>query len=282
MLSSSLYPISQQGAISPAPSSKQVLADSATTQARRQSWRELACRRAYIVQLTGFSSPTKRKNSSRQTYITLKGAETGVIREGLANISNLYQIKHRFFSPSVVLSMHVLLSLDVSALRHDCLPTLEPGTKSRISARFMAQGGSSGGCSSGGGGASAVLATCVRSPCASKFSGNPRRSLFGAWAFPERNFFRGLALAARSRPPEQVFAVLFFRFSRTKVCIALISLLRVNSFFGERTAASYRASSRIIHLLYLGPYFLSPSRNSYPRSHSRLFSPLLTACHEFS
>ena len=152
MLSSSLYPISQQGAISPAPSSKQVLADSATTQARRQSWRELACRRAYIVQLTGFSSPTKRKNSSRQTYITPKGAETGVIREGLANISNLYQIKHRFFSPSVVLSMHVLLSLDVSALRHDCLPTLEPGTKSRISARFMAQGGSSGGCSSGGGG----------------------------------------------------------------------------------------------------------------------------------
>ena len=37
----------------------------------------------------------------------------------------------------------------------------------------------------------ALPATCAPSPCASKFSGNPRRSLFGGWALPERNVFGG-------------------------------------------------------------------------------------------
>ena len=37
----------------------------------------------------------------------------------------------------------------------------------------------------------ALLATCAPSPCASKVRRNPRRSLFGGWALPERNVFGG-------------------------------------------------------------------------------------------
>ena len=37
--------------------------------------------------------------------------------------------------------MHIYFyHLTLSALPHDCLPTLEPGTRTRISARFMAPG----------------------------------------------------------------------------------------------------------------------------------------------
>ena len=40
-----------------------------------------------------------------------------------------------------------------------------------------------------GGAVRALLATYARRLCASKFSGNPRCSLFGGWGLPERNVF---------------------------------------------------------------------------------------------
>ena len=81
------------------------------------------------------------------------------------------------------------------ALPHDCLSPLEPGTKFWISARWRrvtktprAHQGVLLGREAG---VRALRATCVQSPCASKFSGNPRRSLFGGGALPERNVFEG-------------------------------------------------------------------------------------------
>ena len=42
-----------------------------------------------------------------------------------------------------------------------------------------------------GAGVRALRTTCARSPCASKFSGNPRRPLVGGGALSERNVFGG-------------------------------------------------------------------------------------------
>ena len=53
----------------------------------------------------------------------------------------------------------------------------------------------------------ALLETCERSPCTSKFSGNPRRSFFGVWALPERKVFWGVRSVARSGPGELLLAV---------------------------------------------------------------------------
>ena len=51
---------------------------------------------------------------------------------------------------------------------------------------------SSGGCSLGGGPQSALFWRRVRRALAPrKFAGNPRRSLFGGWALPERNVLGG-------------------------------------------------------------------------------------------
>ena len=48
------------------------------------------------------------------------------------------------------------------------------------------------GCSSGGGSQSAPFWRCVRRALTPRrLSGNPRRSLFGGWALPERNVFVG-------------------------------------------------------------------------------------------
>ena len=76
---------------------------SATTQASRQSWRELACRRAFIIQLAAFSKRRKISKYVRQKNATThKVAEAGVMREGLAFIYNVNKIKHCSFSPSFV------------------------------------------------------------------------------------------------------------------------------------------------------------------------------------
>ena len=62
----------------------------------------------------------------------------------------------------------------------------------------------------------ARLATCAPSPCASKFSENPRRSLFGGWVLPERNVFGG-GIGSKIRARRST--VKYFRFGRTRVCI---------------------------------------------------------------
>ena len=96
----------------------------------------------------------------------------------------------RLYIPYVYISFH---HRTLTGLPHDESPTLEPGTSSRISARFMAPGHETprarrGGCSSGGGPQSAPFWRRVRRALAPRrFAGNPRRSLFGGWALPERN-----------------------------------------------------------------------------------------------
>ena len=65
-----------------------------------------------------------------------------------------------------------------------------------------------------GAGVCALLATCERSLGDSKSSGNPKRSLFGDWTFPERNGFWAVSSVARSRLGELQRAVIYFSFRR--------------------------------------------------------------------
>ena len=58
-----------------------------------------------------------------------------------------------------------------------------------------------------GSGVRALLATCVRSPCISKFSGNPRRSLFGGGALPQWNVFGGWHREQRPGPGEILYFI---------------------------------------------------------------------------
>ena len=145
----------------------------------------------------------------------------------------------------------------LSALPHDCLPTLEPGTRSRISARFMAPGDETPrarqGCAPRAGSCSQRPSGNVRAEPL-RLEGSPETLGFPpSGAGPSQN---GTCLecgigrkigAGRS-------TVVYFRFGRTRVCITPISLHREKMigslrFFGKRTAASNRGSSRIIHVL---------------------------------
>ena len=93
------------------------------------------------------------------------------------------------FSYSYHIGIYTYYHRTLSSIPHDCLPTLEPGTRSRISAIFMARGGETPRAHQGvllrwGGAIRALVATC-------KLSGNPRRSIFGSWALHERNVSGG-------------------------------------------------------------------------------------------
>ena len=71
----------------PKKAATQVRGDpSATAQARRPSWQELACRRAFM-QLASFSRRTNKSKSLEEIYpSTQKVAEAGMMREGHAFI----------------------------------------------------------------------------------------------------------------------------------------------------------------------------------------------------
>ena len=98
----------------------------------------------------------------------------------------------------------------LSALSHDCLPTLEPGTRSRISTRFMAPGCQDaklrvlvGGVLLGRGAAvRALLATCAPSPCASKVLGKPEAFPLRGLGPPRTERVRGVASVGRAGPGE--------------------------------------------------------------------------------
>ena len=81
----------------------QVRADeSATTQqASRQSWREPACRRAFI-RLAMFSNRTKESKSARPTksYNQSQNSVAGVMIGGLSSISIVGKLQRCSFSPS--------------------------------------------------------------------------------------------------------------------------------------------------------------------------------------
>ena len=110
----------------------------------------------------------------------------------------------------------------LSALPHDCLPTLEPGTRSRISARFMAPGHETplahqeGAPRAGGGAVRALLATCAPSSGASKVLRKPEAFPIRGLAPPGAERVREVVSVARSGPGEVVF---FIWFGRTRVYI---------------------------------------------------------------
>ena len=73
-----------------------------------------------------------------------------------------------------------------------------------------------------GTGVRAFLATCARNPCASKFSGNPRRFIFGGYIYyiygPSQNetcLGGGIGSKIRVREKYRIF----FLFGRTRVCM---------------------------------------------------------------
>ena len=112
----------------------------------------------------------------------------------------------------------------LSTLPHDCLPTLEPGTRCRISAGFMAPGHETPrdswrrdtklrvlvrGVLRGRGAAVRVfLATCALSPCASKVLRKPEASTLRGLGPPRTERVRGVASVGRSGPGE-VLSIIF-------------------------------------------------------------------------
>ena len=103
----------------------------------------------------------------------------------------------------------------LSALPHDCLPTLEPCTKSRISARFMARGDETPRAHQGG-----APRAGDRSPrpsrdvCAELLRldvlWKPKAFPLGGLSPPRTERAWGVASAARSGPAELLLAAILF------------------------------------------------------------------------
>ena len=98
----------------------------------------------------------------------------------------------------------------LSALPHDCLPTLEPGTRSRISPRFMAPGHETPRARQGvllgrGGAVLVLLATCAPSPCGSKVPRKPEDFPLRGLGPPRTERVRGVASVGRSGPGEVLY-----------------------------------------------------------------------------
>ena len=119
----------------------------------------------------------------------------------------------------------------LSALPHDHLPTLEPGTRSRISARFMALGHEPPGARRGG-----APRAEGRSPCPSgdvcaepsRLEGSPEtRSVPSSGAGPSQNGTCSGDGIGRKIQAGGSTTVNYIRFGRTRVCITPVSLHRV-------------------------------------------------------
>ena len=115
----------------------------------------------------------------------------------------------------------ILYHRTLSALPHDCLPTLELGTRSRISARFMAPGHETPrtrrGCASRAGVRSPrpFLATCAPSPCASK---PETRGVPSSGTGPSQNgTWSGGGIGRKGRAGKSTAN--YFRFGRTRGCL---------------------------------------------------------------
>ena len=157
----------------------------------------------------------------------------------------------------------------LSALPHDCLPTLEPGARSRISARFMAPGHETPRARQGGapraGGRSPRPSGDVRAePLCLK--GSPEtRGVPSSGAGPSQNeTCSGGGIGRKSRAGTST--INYFRFGRTRVYITPISLHRVKiigSLGNEPQQSIVQAVVSYIHLFHLRPSFLSCLPRSY-------------------
>ena len=114
----------------------------------------------------------------------------------------------------------------LSALPHDCLPTLEPGTRSRISARFMAPGHETprarrGGTARAGGHSPRPSGDLCAEPLRLEDSPDAR-GVPSSRAGPSQNgTCSGGGIGRKIRAGRS--AVNYFRFGRTRVCITPVS-----------------------------------------------------------
>ena len=119
----------------------------------------------------------------------------------LESVVNIYSI-YIYFCPRTL-----------SALPHDCLPTLEPVTRSWISARFMSPGHETPRARWGvllgwRAAVRALLATYAPSPCASKVHQKPGTFPLRRLGRPRTARVRGVASLGRSGP-EVVLKIIF-------------------------------------------------------------------------
>ena len=119
----------------------------------------------------------------------------------------------------------------LSALPHDCLPTLEPGTRSRVSARYMARGDETPrahqrGAPRGGDRSPRTSLHVCAEPLRLDVLWKPE-ALPVRWLGPPRTErVWGVASVARSGPGELLLFVIYFRFGKTRVCTTPIRLHR--------------------------------------------------------
>ena len=131
----------------------------------------------------------------------------------------------------------------LSALPHDCLPTLEPGTRSRVSARSMASGDETprarqGGAPRAGGRSPRPSGEVCQAPAPQ--SSLQTRGFPSSGAGPSTNgTCLGGGIGSKIRAGGST--VNYFRFGRTKVCASQsVCTERKNGFFGDRNASSSR------------------------------------------
>ena len=123
------------------------------------------------------------------------------------------------------------------------------------------------GCSSGVGPQSASFWRRVRRALVPRrFAGNPRRSLFGAGPSQNGTCFGG-GIGRKSRAGRS--AVNYFRFGRTRVCIAPISLHREKIISGDKISTPLRWQ-KIDLFSGLGEERRTPRATSRPLDHGRI------------
>ena len=120
----------------------------------------------------------------------------------------------------------------LSARPHDCLPTLEPSTRSQISAIFTARGAETlrahqGGAPRAGGRSPRPSRDVCAEPLRLEVLWKPKAFPLLGLGPPRTERVWGVASVARSGAGELLFAVIYFRFARTRVCIAPIILHQV-------------------------------------------------------
>ena len=131
---------------------------------------------------------------------------------------------------------------------HDELPTLEPGTRSRISAKFMAPEHETPRARRGGapraGGRSPLLATCAPSAEPLRLEGSPEtRGVPSSGSGPSQNgTCSGRGIGRKIRAGRSAVVI---RFGRTRVCITPVSLHRLEEWVLSglnRSKQSYHGS----------------------------------------
>ena len=125
------------------------------------------------------------------------------------------------------------------ALPHDCLPTLEPGTRSQISTRFMARGNAiprahQEGAPRAGGRSPYPSGDVCAAPLRLEVLWKPEAFPLRGLGRPRTERVWGVASVPRSGPGELLLAV-FFRFGWTRICTTPVSLHRVKiiGFWGK-------------------------------------------------